>query len=73
MSKHLCHAEDCDVEVPPRMLMCSLHWRMVPRDLQRRVWATYVKEQETRKNPTREYMLAARAAIEAVAQKEKLL
>lgn len=68
--RHVCHAEGCEVAVPPRMLMCLTHWRMVPRELQRRVWATYVEGQEIRKDPTPEYMEAQRAAVEAVAIKE---
>lgn len=67
---HTCHAIDCDVVVPPRLLMCARHWRMVPRALQNTVWATYVPGQEARKDPTREYLHAARAAINAVAVKE---
>lgn len=68
--RHVCHAVGCDVGVPPRMLMCLRHWRMVPRELQRRVWATYVAGQEIRKDPTAEYMEAQRAAVDAVAAKE---
>lgn len=67
---HVCHADGCNVEVPPRMLMCLRHWRMVPRDLQRRVWATYVPGQEIRKDPTGAYMEAQQAAVAAVAVKE---
>lgn len=67
---HVCHAIDCNVPVPPKMLMCRKHWFMVPRDLQRRVWDTYVPGQELRKDPTDEYMEAQRAAVDAVAKKE---
>ena len=68
--EHVCHATGCNVPVPPSMLMCLKHWRMVPRVLQRRVWATYVSGQEIRKDPTDEYMEAARAAVRAVEEKE---
>jgi hypothetical protein len=68
--KHVCHADGCERPVPPKMLMCIQHWRMVPKDLQRRVWDTYVPGQEVRKNPTSEYMEAQRAAVDAVARKE---
>lgn len=67
---HRCHAEGCNVEVPPKMLMCLRHWRMVPKKLQQDVWRTYVPGQENRKDPTDEYMKAHRAAIAAVAAKE---
>jgi diadenosine tetraphosphatase ApaH/serine/threonine PP2A family protein phosphatase len=70
VSAHLCHAEGCQVEVPPRLLMCRRHWRMVPPPLQDAVWANYRRGQERRKDPTPEYMAAARAAIEAVAERE---
>jgi hypothetical protein len=67
---HHCHARGCEKEVPPKLLMCLPHWRMVPRDLQRAVWATYVPGQEVRKDPTPEYIQAHLAAVEAVARKE---
>jgi hypothetical protein len=35
---HLCHMRpDCSVPVPPRLLFCAPHWRMVPRPLQARI------------------------------------
>jgi hypothetical protein len=68
--RHECHADGCSVEVPPRMLMCLRHWRMVPRDIQKRVWAEYNEGQEIRKDPTEEYMDVQREAVEAVAKKE---
>lgn len=71
-SPHVCHAEGCAVRVPPRLLMCRDHWRMVPAPLQRRVWATYRPGQEVDKRPSPEYLAAARAAIDAVAELEPL-
>ena len=67
---HHCHADGCDVAVPPKLLMCGRHWRLVPARLKARVWATYVPGQERRKDPTAEYLEAARAAIAAVADVE---
>ncbi len=67
---HLCHATKCTVEVPPAMLMCYKHWRRVPKNLQARVWDTYIPGQEITKDPSNEYLEAAQAAIEAVAKKE---
>jgi len=69
--RHLCHAEKCRTEVPPRMLMCTKHWGMVPYKLQKAVWAHYVPGQEIRKDPTGEYLDAAMEAINAVADKER--
>lgn len=68
--KHKCHAVNCSAEVPPKMLMCLRHWRMVPKSLQDRVWATYRSEQEIAKTPSQNYLQAAMDAIRAVASKE---
>lgn len=67
---HVCHAMGCTVKVPPRMLMCLRHWKMVPKALQQRIWATYVPGQEQRKDPTDAYMEAQRASVQTVAEKE---
>lgn len=67
---HTCHAEGCTAAVPPRLLMCARHWRMVPRAMQSALWAVYVPGQEARKDPTREYLAAARRCIDAVATAE---
>lgn len=71
MSIHLCHARDCARAVPPRLLMCKPHWRMVPAELQRRVWATYRRGQEVDKRPSMAYLDAANAAVKAVAELER--
>lgn len=68
--KHLCHAEDCDVEVPPRIFMCKTHWFMLPKQLRDALWAEYVPGQEIRKDPTREYLNVTRRCINFVAAKE---
>lgn len=67
---HTCHADGCEEPVPEWKLMCQPHWRMVPKRFKDAVWATYRRGQEIDKNPTREYLLAARGAINAVAMKE---
>ena len=67
---HTCHARGCTTTVPPRLLMCRRHWRMVPRPLQDAVWDAYAPGQERRKDPSPAYLDAARAAIDAVALKE---
>lgn len=67
---HVCHAEGCRRIVDPKLLMCARHWRMVPKDLQREVWRTYVPGQETRKDPTDAYLAAYRRAVNAVAALE---
>lgn len=69
--RHECHALDCKCLVPPSMLMCAYHWRLVPEPLKKAVWRTYVAGQEIRKDSTDAYLDAAQDAIRAVAQKEK--
>ena len=69
---HRCHARRCKTTVAPARLMCPTHWRMVPREMQQAVWAAYVPGQERRKDPSRAYIAAARAAIDEVARKERV-
>lgn len=67
---HTCHARGCETVVPPRLLMCLKHWRMVPRDMQTAVWRAYRPGQEVDKQPSQQYLRVAGAAIDAVARKE---
>lgn len=69
-SDHLCHAKGCTTPVPPRLLMCARHWRMVPKAIQADVWDTYEPGQERRKDPSPAYLYAATSAIAAVAKRE---
>lgn len=69
--RHTCHALGCEKPVPPKMLMCLKHWRMVPRLMQSRIWATYRPGQEIDKNPSGEYLDAQSAAVRAVAARER--
>ncbi|AAN02136.1 gp82 [Mycobacterium phage Barnyard] len=68
--EHVCHALRCNTPVEPKLLMCARHWRMVPQALKDRVWATYRPGQEETKDPSHEYVRAAMAAVNAVADKE---
>ncbi|MFN3656804.1 MAG: hypothetical protein ACK4UO_06090 [Pseudolabrys sp.] len=68
---HACHAHGCLVEVPPRLLMCGRHWKMLPLRLQHAVWAAYRPGQERTKTPSRAYLDAAKAAIAWVAAHER--
>ena len=73
MSAHTCHARGCEKAVPPRLLMCAKHWRMVPYGLRLLVWATYQPGQERLDGTapvTEEYLDASQEAIDAVAEKE---
>lgn len=68
--EHLCHAHGCTRAVPPRMFMCYRHWRMVPKMMKDEIWATYLPGQERRKDPSPEYLAAARTAIDKVRELE---
>lgn len=67
---HFCHAWKCTKTVPPRMLMCLRHWKMVPKALQLRVWKYYRPGQEIDKRPSPEYLFVVREAITAVRKHE---
>ena len=54
--KHTCHAIGCTTPVPPKMMMCITHWRMVSQGLQGKVYAAYRPGQEKDKQPSREYL-----------------
>lgn len=68
--KHLCHAEGCRVSVPPSMFMCKRHWFLLSRELRSKIWAAYVEGQEVTKNPSTEYLEAARAGVAYIKAKE---
>jgi hypothetical protein len=69
---HHCHATDCKASVPPEMWGCRKHWFMVPKPIRDRIWRTYRVGQCDDMNPSREYLLAAKEAVIAVAKREKL-
>lgn len=63
---HTCHAYNCKLPVPPKLLFCAKHWRMTPVNVQRLIWKTYREGQEIDKQPSREYLFVQRAAVWAV-------
>ena len=67
---HRCHAAMCSVPVQPRFLMCRRHWALVPNELKLAVLRAYRPGQCDDKQPSREYLEAARRAINRVAQIE---
>jgi hypothetical protein len=71
LPKHRCHAEGCQREVHPRLLMCARCWRFVPPALKDAVWKAYRAGQEITKDPSPEYVKAAEAAITSVRRKER--
>lgn len=70
MIVHTCHAENCSIPVPPKMLMCRRHWFMVPKQMRDAVWAEYRPGQEIDKRPSGAYLEVMAAAIQAVTDKE---
>lgn len=71
MAGHLCHAEDCEREVPPKLFACLVHWSMVPRRLQRALWAVYLPGQEQGKaSVTRAYRLVQARCRLSIAEAE---
>jgi len=68
--RHTCHARGCPTVVKPELLMCLVHWRKVPRAIQRAVWATYRQGQCDDMSPSEGWHEAADAAIGYVAALE---
>lgn len=67
---HTCHAFECSKAVKPEMFMCLSHWRRVPKETQRRIWALYRPGQCDDKNISIGYARTAKEAIVLVAKKE---
>lgn len=66
-TKHLCHAHDCETQVPERMLMCRPHWFSVRSALQRAIWREYRSGQERTKRPSLRYLAVQQLVICEVA------
>lgn len=69
---HHCHAIGCEKPVPPRLLMCAQHWRMVPAHLQRLIWRVYRRGQEVTKTPSAVYLAAQAHVVAYVANAENV-
>jgi hypothetical protein len=52
------------------MFMCRAHWFALPRPMRDAIWAAYVPGQEIRKDPSAEYISAARAAVQFIKRTE---
>lgn len=63
---HICKAKGCDRVVDDDKLMCVRHWRMVPRDVQQKVWSAFLNHGKL----TPPHVEAMDAAIKAVATRE---
>lgn len=67
---HGCRAEGCSTVVADDRLMCAHHWRLVPQNVQRAVYASWRAVRSTR-GPKRlevgrNYVAAVCAAVESV-------
>lgn len=67
---HRCHVKGCSIPVPPERLFCLPHWKMVPKHMRDRIWATYRDGQCDTKDPSAAWHEAADAAIAYVARLE---
>jgi len=56
---HTCHWPTCTVPVPEKMWGCKGHWFKLPPAIRNEIWRTYVPGQETRKDPSEAYLVAA--------------
>lgn len=57
--EHHCHWPGCKKQVPPAMWGCYTHWRMLPKLLRDKIWATFRPGQEVTMTPSKEYLEAA--------------
>lgn len=67
--RHPCAAKRCSVPVPHTLLMCARHWRLVPREIQNRVYREYrlvVARPSQPAGVSRGYVDAVRDAVYAV-------
>lgn len=64
---HHCHWPGCERKVPPAAWGCMKHWKMLPKPLQRKIWAAFRPGQEQDKSPSQAYRIAARDVREWIA------
>lgn len=67
---HVCHWPGCGKLVPPSMWGCKPHWFRLPKRIRYDIWNAYVRGQEVRRDPSRDYIVAARAAQIWIAEQE---
>lgn len=60
--QHTCHWPGCPLIVSPALWGCKTHWFRLPAIIRVRIWQTYVPGQEIKKNPSEEYLAAAKDA-----------
>lgn len=62
-----CPADGCRARITPRRLLCERHWKRVPRELV----ANLYEELRRHGARSREYLAAARAAIDEATRRER--
>lgn len=67
---HHCHVPGCKTATEPRMLTCAPHWRLVPADIQREVYATVGKRGKLIDASWAPWWRAQTKAIHAIMQAE---
>ena len=65
---HTGHWPGCTKEVKPAYWGCITHWYKLPQTIRRKIWLTYRPGQENTKDPSREYITAAKEAQEWIAE-----
>jgi hypothetical protein len=66
---HHCHWPGCKVQIPPAAWGCIMHWKMLPKDLRDKIWATYRIGQEKNMTPSKQYIAVAKEAQDWIAAK----
>lgn len=62
--RHMCHWPSCRRIIPVKLFMCTPHWKQLPQVHRDAIFKAYRVGQEIDKNPSREYVTAARSAQE---------
>ena len=67
MKEHTCHAQGCQTPCPPERLCCSYHWWRIPHMLRQAVIDNYRHGQCQDRRPSRNWVIAARRALNYLA------
>lgn len=65
---HHCHWPGCEKKVPPAAWGCLRHWKMLPLELQRKIWRAFRPGQEESKTPSCAYVEVAREVQDWIAK-----
>ena len=65
---HDCHWPGCTKQVKPALWGCPQHWFTLPPSIRSAIWSAYRPGQEIYKNPSEQYLRAARRAQDWIAK-----